>query len=147
MDRMAGRSQKTSTQDYQVPYHNLWSAHVNAGLPFSACELPMLQCLIRGIKRYMGECERSPKLPITYDVLACILTLATHLNLSGWLNFEAATTTAFSGFLRCGEFSTHSGRNFDPSIHLTRSSVEFVPSIVTPIPRGPHHAGFKNRPI
>src|SRR5882724_3076389 len=92
----------------------------------------MLQCLIRGIKRYMGEHERSPKLPITHDVLARILTSATHPNLSGRLNFEAAMTTAFSGFLRCGEFTTHSGRNFDPSIHLTRSSVQFVPSIIMP---------------
>ena len=81
----------------------------------------MLQCLIRGIKRYMGEHESSPKLPITCNVLACILTSATHPNLYSRLNFEAATTTAFSGFLRCREFTTHSGRNFDPSIHLTRS--------------------------
>src|SRR5882724_5419942 len=111
---------------------HLWSAHVDAGLPFSACESPMLQHRIRGIKRYMGEHERSPKLPITRDVLAHILASATHPNLSGRLNFKAATTTAFSGFLRCGEFTMHSGRNFDPSIHLTRSSVEFVPSFVTP---------------
>src|SRR5882724_2311737 len=111
---------------------HLRSAHINAGLHFSTCESPMLQHLIRGIKRYMGERERSPKLPITRDVLAHILASATHPNLSGRLNFEAATTTAFSGFLRCREFTMHSGRNFDPSIHLMRSSVEFVPSIVVP---------------
>src|SRR5882724_3919337 len=92
----------------------------------------MLQCLIRGIKRYMGECERSPKLPITCDVLTRILTLATHPNLSGRLNFEAATTTAFSGFLRCGEFTMYSGRNFNLSIHLMRSSMQFVLSIIVP---------------
>src|SRR5882724_6981822 len=78
----------------------------------------------------MGERERSPKLPITHDVLTCKLASASHLNLSGRLNFEAATTTAFSGFLRCREFTMHSGRNFDPSIHLTRSSMEFILSIM-----------------
>src|SRR5882724_3233727 len=66
------------------------------------------------------------------NVLACILASATHPNLSGQLNFKAAMTTAFSGFLRCGEFTIHSGRNFDPSIHLMRSSMEFIPSFVTP---------------
>src|SRR5882724_2069506 len=80
----------------------------------------------------MGERERSPKLPITCDLLTRILASASHLNLSSRLNFEAATTTAFSGFLRCGEFTTHSSRNFDPSTHLTRSSVQFVPSIIVP---------------
>src|SRR5882724_7072286 len=57
---------------------HLQSTHIDAGLPFSACETPMLQCLIRGIKRYMGERERSPKLLITCNVLTCILASATH---------------------------------------------------------------------
>src|SRR5882724_9814807 len=34
---------------------HLRSAHVDADLPFSACESPLLQCIIQGIKRYMGE--------------------------------------------------------------------------------------------
>src|SRR5882672_10119211 len=95
---------------------HLWSAHVDTGLSFSACESPMLQRVIRGIKRYMGECERNPKLPITREVLTRILASATHTTLSSKLKMEAAATTAFSGFLRCGEFTIQAGKSFDPRI-------------------------------
>ena len=60
---------------------HLRSAHINAGLSFSACESPMLQCFIRGIKRYMGECEQVPKMPITHDMLMHIQASTTHSNL------------------------------------------------------------------
>src|SRR5467141_2700703 len=111
---------------------HLWSAHVDADLPFSACESPLLQRVICGIKRYMGERERNPKLPITCDVLSRMLEAASHSSLSDKLNFEASTMTAFAGFLRCGEFTVLTGQSFDPSINLTRSCVEFVPSISSP---------------
>ena len=108
---------------------HLQSAHVDAGLSFSACESPMLQRVIRGIKRYMGERERNPKFPIMPEVLMCILGSATHMTLSSKLNMEAAVTTAFSGFLRCGEVMIQAGTAFDPSIHITRSCMQFMPSI------------------
>jgi len=111
---------------------HLWSAHVDAGLSFSACESPMLQNVIRGIKRYMGERECTPKLPIMHDGLASILASATHSNLSSRLNFEAAVTTAFSWFLRCGEFMIQASKDFNPSMHIMRSSVQFMPSITIP---------------
>jgi len=57
---------------------HLQSAHMDAGLSFSACEFPMLQNIIRGIKRYIGECEHTPKLPITHNVLMSILASAAH---------------------------------------------------------------------
>jgi len=44
---------------------------------FSTCELPCSMPHQRH-QTVHGECERSPKLPITCDVLACILTSATH---------------------------------------------------------------------
>jgi len=53
-------------------------------------------------------------------------------NLWSKLNFEAKTMTAFSGFLRCGEFTIQSRKAFDPSIHITRSSMQFMPSIAVP---------------
>jgi len=59
---------------------HLQFAHVDAGLSFSACELPMLHHVIRGIKRYMGEHECTPKLPIMCNMLASILDSATHSN-------------------------------------------------------------------
>src|SRR5882672_2781928 len=42
---------------------HLRSTHVDTNLPFSACKSPLLQHIIRGIKRYMGECDRNPKMP------------------------------------------------------------------------------------
>jgi len=36
---------------------HLQSTQIDAGLSYSACESPLLQHIIRGIKRYMGECE------------------------------------------------------------------------------------------
>jgi len=80
----------------------------------------------------MGERDRNPKLPITREVLACILASATHPTLSSKLNMEAAVTTAFAGFLRCGEFTIQASKAFDPSIHITRSCVQFMPSIAAP---------------
>ena len=40
--------------------------------------------------------------------------------------------TAFSGFLRCREFTIQAGKAFDPSIHITRSSMQFMLSIAAP---------------
>src|SRR5882672_6739812 len=81
----------------------------------------------------MGEREHQPKLPITSVVLKRILEHAYHSFWLSQLNFEAAITTAFSGFLRCGEFTIQSGKPFDPSIHLMRSCINFVPSISAPL--------------
>ena len=81
---------------------------------------------------YMGERDHNPKLPITREVLARILASATHPTLSSKLNMEAAVTTAFASFLRCSEFTIQAGKAFDPSIHITRSCVQFMPSIASP---------------
>jgi len=124
--RMAGRSQKTSNQNYQVLYHTSTVSHIDAGLLF-CCESPMLQCLIRGIKGTWGSTEIT-KLPITRDVLAHILASATIRILAAGLILKPHDYS-ISGSLRCGEFTTHSAE-FRPSIHLTRSSMEFVPSII-----------------
>ena len=62
---------------------HLQSGHVNAGLAFTACKSPLLQCIICGIKRYMGEHEQIPKLPITCDVLTHMLASPTHSSLLG----------------------------------------------------------------
>jgi len=105
---------------------------MDSDLPFSACESPLLQCIIRGIKRYMGERDRNPKMPITCAILKQLLDTSIHASLLGCLNFEASVTTAFVGFLRCGEFTMQSPRAFDPSISITRSCVQFCPSLESP---------------
>lgn len=46
--------------------------------------------------------------------------------------FDAAMKLAWAGFLRCGEFTVPNGGKFNPLIHLSRSSVQFLPSIDNP---------------
>lgn len=104
------------------------SLHVDAGLPFDVCESPTLQRLIRGIKRFHGEKARQPKLPITLDIFQRLVAVSGDLNQLFNAEFDAASKTAWSGFFRCGEVTVPDNGKFDPSIHLTRGSVEFLPS-------------------
>jgi len=110
---------------------HLWSAHVDTNLPFFPCESPFLKHIIQGIKQYMGERECHPKMPITCNVLKRLLEATTHSSLASHLNFEAATTSAFSGFLRC-KFTLQPAKAFDPSVHITRSCIKFMPSFHAP---------------
>ena len=108
------------------------SLHVDAGLPFECCESPTVQRLVRGIKRFYGERVRTPKLPVTLPILRKLTSVSGDLSLRDNLNFDAAIKIAWSGFLRCGEFTVPDGHSFDPAVHLTRSSITFIPSIGEP---------------
>ncbi|KAF5361332.1 hypothetical protein D9757_013548 [Collybiopsis confluens] len=111
---------------------SICSLHVNAGLTFDACESPTVQRLIQGIKRYYGEKTRSPKLPITAAIMAKLAS--SNGALLGWdqANFNAAYKLAWSGFLCCGEFTLGKREVFNPAVHLTRHSVQFLPSFDNP---------------
>ena len=80
----------------------------------------------------MGKRDCNPKMPITCKVLRHILTAATHSSLLEQLNFEATVMTAFSGFLRCSEFTVQPGKAFDPGFNITRSCVQFWLSLLSP---------------
>jgi len=80
----------------------------------------------------MGERDRNPKLPITCAILKQLLEASSHASLLERLNFEASVTSAFSGFLRCGEFTVRGSKTFDASINITRSCVQFFPSLESP---------------
>ena len=108
------------------------SLHVDASLPFECCESPMVQHLVRGIKCFYGEKVRTPKLPITLPILQKLTSMSGDLSLRDNLNFNAAIKIAWSGFLRCGEFTVPNRHSFDPTIHLTRSSITFIPSLAEP---------------
>jgi len=127
-----GGAKRLQPKTIKVYITHLQLAHVDADLQFSACESPLLQQVIHGIKRYMGEKECNPKMLITFQVLGKILRAATHPSLEDRLNFEAATTTAFSGFLRFREFTIQPAKAFDPSIHIMRSCIQFMPLISCP---------------
>jgi hypothetical protein len=108
------------------------SMHVDAGFPFECCESPTVQRLIRGIKRFYGEKTRTPKLPITLAILQKLTSIPGDLGLRNNLNFDAAIKLAWAGFSRCGEFTVPDGQAFDPTVYLTRNSIEFIPSIEEP---------------
>jgi hypothetical protein len=110
------------------------SLHVDADLPFDTCESPTLQRLIRGIKRYYGEKGRNPKLPIALDILCAITApaLAGDLNSIPDAVFDAASKTAWSALFRTGEFTLGDRDIFDPTFHLTRDSIQFLPSFDNP---------------
>ncbi|KIK63303.1 hypothetical protein GYMLUDRAFT_57544 [Collybiopsis luxurians FD-317 M1] len=110
------------------------SLHVDADLPFEACESVTLQCIICRIKQYYGEKGQNPKLPITLDVLHAITAPALSGNLGSVPNaiFDAASKLAWSALFQTGEFALGDHKTFDPTVHLTQDSVQFLPSIDNP---------------
>ncbi|KAF8804935.1 hypothetical protein BYT27DRAFT_7073300, partial [Phlegmacium glaucopus] len=108
------------------------SMHVDAGIPFEACESPTIQRVIRGIKHFYGERQRNPKMPITITILQKLAAIPGDLATLGDANFDAVIKLAWAGFLRCGEFRVSGKDTFDPTVHLTRSAIEFIPGIEAP---------------
>jgi hypothetical protein len=107
---------------------HLCSAHINNDLEFNACESPLLQRMVCGIKRYMGERDRKPKLPITFDILCLFISLYPSPQGVAVLNYTTAIRLAVTAFLRCGEFTVCNVKSFDSGAHLTQSCVRFEPS-------------------
>lgn len=92
-------------------------------LPFNTPMLK-LQQVMKGIKKTKHS-KPLPRLPITGDILhSMCLRLKNSLFGPYWDDLmTAAVTTAFYGFLRCGEFTTSSER-FDPSCDLSREDIQ-----------------------
>lgn len=107
------------------------SLHTDAGLPTDSTVSPTIQRIFRGIKRIVGE-SRKPKLPITLSILQQLAAVSGLQSDIENATFDAAMKLAWSGFLRCGEFTVANGTKFNPLIHLSRSSVQFIPSIENP---------------
>ncbi|GLB45363.1 putative transposition, RNA-mediated [Lyophyllum shimeji] len=124
---LAGRVEPKTIKAY---LSHVRSLHVDNDLPFAVTEASVVQRLIRGIKRFHGERDRKPKLPITLNILTTILSAFDSATASNddSLMLGAACRAAFAGFLRCGEFTVRSEEKFSPAVHLTRSSVFFHPS-------------------
>ncbi|KAJ3534181.1 hypothetical protein NMY22_g7033 [Coprinellus aureogranulatus] len=106
------------------------SLHVDADLPFTACESPIVGRLIRGIKIYHGERNRKPVQPITLPVLTALLGQLKPGVTPGHTSIYAACCVAYGGFLRSGEFT--SGKNKSASLGLKRQHVQFLPSFEKP---------------
>jgi hypothetical protein len=110
------------------------SLHVDSDFPFDAVDSPVVQRVIRGIKRYFGDRDRRPTTPITLSILQRLVTVSTPRASIQHANLDAAIKLAFAAFLRSGEFTVKGDKHkaFDPSAHLTRGSISFYPSLDNP---------------
>jgi integrase len=102
------------------------SLHVDADLPFTVCESPIVQRLIRGIKRFHGERDRKPVQPITRSILLALLAQLHPNIVPGHTTLYAAYCLAYAGLLRSGEITAGSGKS-SASLNLTRNAVQFFP--------------------
>ncbi|KZW01424.1 DNA breaking-rejoining enzyme [Exidia glandulosa HHB12029] len=126
---MATRKVKFSTLKQYLTH--VRSFAVDLGVSSGGFDEPILQRVLKGIKRVHGDPGRKPKQPITYDVL-CELVHSLETWTDHGLKLRAIFCLAFSGFLRCGEFTVRKPSEFSRLYNLTRASVEFFPSIDDP---------------
>lgn len=87
---------------------------------------PMLERIIAGIKRLIGEKDKRERKPITREILIKLLEGLDTKTLDG-ATLHAAYSMAFAAFLRCGEFTYTMQEAASPGFdgwHLTRKSIE-----------------------
>jgi integrase len=120
---LGGRVQPKTIKGYLSAVRSL---HVDADLPFAITESPIVQRLIRGIKRYHGEKDRKPVQPITLSILLALLAQLKPGIIPGHTVLYAACCLAYAGLLRSGEFTA--GKKDDPSLNLSRDCIQFLPS-------------------
>lgn len=109
----------------------LRSLHVDEGLPFEFMESPVLQRVIRGIKRFHGGATNQ-KLPISLGLLRRILGLDPDSTDTDDRVFKAACAVAWPGGLRCGEFTLKKNEKFSSVVHLTRGCFRIQPDLLAP---------------
>ncbi|GLB36092.1 hypothetical protein LshimejAT787_0303800 [Lyophyllum shimeji] len=120
---LGGRVQPKTIKQYLT---HVKSMHTDLDLPFTAVESPLVQRLFRGIKRFHGERDRKPKMPITLPILHDLLAQLRPDSNHSHTVIYAACCLAYAGLLRCGEFTTKKGE-FDPSVNLSKRCVQFFP--------------------
>lgn len=117
-----------STQDNQKIPHPRQVHAYRPQSPLHSHRFPLVQCIIRGIKRFHGEKDRKPKQPIPLPVLTDILAHLQPEAKPGHIATYTACCVAFSGLLRCSEFTTKSAdKAFSPAFQLSQASVQFFP--------------------
>lgn len=98
----------------------------NVQTPLScSATLHRLRTLLRGVKKSQDNSSRV-RLPVTYPILLRILTSLNNgiMGTYNGLMLSAACSMAFSGFLRCGEF-TILGNESNPDYCLCIEDIEF----------------------
>ena len=101
------------------------SLHIDAGLLDPTAGALRLRRLLQGVRRHPSSPARSPRLPITNEILR-VLAQALEFPSFDNIMFWAACCTAFFGFLRVSEFSCPG--IFVPSQHLSRHDVSWDPA-------------------
>ncbi|KAG5734538.1 Integrase/recombinase xerD like protein [Termitomyces sp. T112] len=107
------------------------SLHVDADLPFTTMESPLVQRLLWGIKHFHSKRDHCPVQPITLPILT---TLLTHLRpgiTPGHTAIYAACCVTYSGLLCSREFTIGKGGKFSTSLHLSQSAVQFLPDFTS----------------
>jgi len=90
-----------------------------------------MQQMVLGVKQYMGEKDRIPKLLITFNILWKLMSLYPSPIGIGLINYRAAICLAVPALLCSGKFTVHNAKSFDPETHLTCSSIHFMPSFTS----------------
>ena len=114
-----------------VCYFNIGAGY---GDPFGPGIFPMLQYVLRGVKR-VPRLPTCPRLPITLPILQCLkFQWSPHASDANFIMLWAACCVRFSGFMRAEEFTVKSANDCDPASSLTVQDVSLDqhtnPSIV-----------------
>ncbi len=101
------------------------SYHVEIGERLVFFDMPGLQRVMRGVKRFLGI-STDNRLAITPDILGRMFAFLDRNTIVGSL-YRSAFSIALFGLLRCSEFAWSA--KDDPAKLLTRSSVLFEPDM------------------
>jgi hypothetical protein len=101
----------------------LQSLHLQNGYDTTGFNDPRIELILKGGKRIYGEGTRRIRLPLTSEILACIVLQIS--NDKDGANLKAALCVAFARFLRSGEFMWETWDTLSHQFHLARKHITF----------------------